>query len=829
MAGVPADKHIARMDMTSRAHEQRRCFLAPTPACSIPNPRCRWGDDVRRSYRYAMWHRPGPETSIWRGATPERPEVMVTPTQGTGDRVQDPAGFYKALVDAAPDAVLVVDKQGTILLANRQCERLLGWAEDELLGRPLDIVVPPALRARHHRHREGYFDNPKTRPMAEDGALSALRADGTEVPVDISLSPIDTPEGTMVMAAIRDASRHRRMEAELQASERRWKASLATMLDAFAILRCVRQGATIVDFELAYLNGAAAAAFGRPAEELTGARISHTLPGFLTSGRFQQYVQVVETGEPLASLQYGYADAVVRGVFDSQIWKLDDGVAATWRDVSDREAAARLVRASEQRFRASVEDLPDSWSIFTALRDEAGQIVDFRWEYANRAAGATIGINPEELIGRRLLEVLPDHERRGVFATYKRVVDTGVPYLEPCLWYEDVWGDGVRRRLAFDVRATKLHDGFVVTARDITALRTKAEDVARHQRELERANAEIRLLNELAELLQGCLTASEAYPIASHQSADLFPGSGGLISITSPARNLIEAVASWGSIDSGAPAFAPTECWAVRRGKPHLSGAAEPRCPHLRTSPAAWCLCVPMIGQGEVIGVYHLLWEEHPPAEMGEGSLPSTVLQLALSVASQVSMATANLTMRDKLQTLSIRDPLTGLFNRRYMEETLAREASLALRRQASLSVLQIDIDHFKDFNDTYGHEAGDTVMRHVAQVMQRLFRSSSVACRYGGEEFTIVLPDCPLDHALARAEELRTLLGQAGLPYGRSVLTTPTVSCGVATFPQHAASAEALVACADVALYAAKRTGRNRVVVFEPGEEAVFEATGPE
>ncbi|HEU5002019.1 MAG TPA: diguanylate cyclase [Actinomycetota bacterium] len=756
---------------------------------------------------------------------------MVTPATHSEEAVGQAmaAGFYQALVDAAPDAIIVVDARGVIVLANRICETLLGWTPQDLVGRPLEVVVPPDLRGAHVNHRGGYFARPRTRPMAAGTELSALRADGTRVPVDISLSPIATPEGTVVMAAIRDATQRRRMEAELQASERRWKTSLASMLDAFCILRCVRDGDGVVDFEYVYLNAPAARTFGRTAESLIGTRVSQSLPGFPASGRFRDYLHVVETGEPLTSTQHRYAEDNgaaggvpgdnyrVEGVFDSQVWKLDDGVAATWRDVSDREASALALRASEERFRASVEDLPDTLSIFAAVRDGAGEIVDFRWQYANRAAGVTFGIRPEDLAGRTLLEVLPDHGPSGIFATYRRVVDTGEPYVEPCLWYEDVWGDGVRRRLAFEMRATKLHDGVVVMARDITSVRIQADDVARHQADLERTNTEIHLLNELAELLQGCLSSAEAYPIAARLSGGLFPGSGGSISITNASRDLVESMATWGEADIGQPAFAPTDCWAVRRGKPHLSGVVEPRCPHLATSRAAWCLCVPMLGQGEAIGVYHLLWAGGPPAAAGEGPLPAAILQPALSVAGQISMATANLKLRDKLRTLSIRDPLTGLFNRRYMEETLTREISLAGRRHTPLSVLQLDIDRFKEFNDAYGHEAGDAVMRHVSQAMQRLFRVSSVACRYGGEEFTIVLPDCALADAVGRAEELRRLLASAGVPHGRTLLAAPTITCGVATFPQHAGTAEGLVGCADAALYAAKAAGRNRVLAYDP------------
>src|SRR5579872_643757 len=221
----------------------------------------------------------------------------------SNDRELVAADFYRALIDAAPDAVVVVDQRGIIVLANRRCVALLGWAQADLVGRPLEVLVPPELRDLHVKDRAAYSAKPRTRPMAMGRALSALRADGTQVPVDISLSPIEAPGATVVMAAIRDASARRRMEEDLQASELRWKTSLATMLDAFALLRCVRVEGKVVDFAYVYLNAAAAATFGRPAGDLIGARVSDTLPGFLTSRRFRDYLQVVETGEPLTSLQ----------------------------------------------------------------------------------------------------------------------------------------------------------------------------------------------------------------------------------------------------------------------------------------------------------------------------------------------------------------------------------------------------------------------------------------------------------------------------------------------------------------------------------------------
>jgi diguanylate cyclase (GGDEF)-like protein len=177
-------------------------------------------------------------------------------------------------------------------------------------------------------------------------------------------------------------------------------------------------------------------------------------------------------------------------------------------------------------------------------------------------------------------------------------------------------------------------------------------------------------------------------------------------------------------------------------------------------------------------------------------------------------MAFANLRLRDSLREMSIRDSLTGLFNRRYMEETLTRELNLATRNETEVGMIIMDIDHFKVFNDEFGHEAGDEVLAGVAAALTRYSRVSDVACRFGGEEFMWILPNCSLENARLRAEELRHRVSALLISHRGLQLPGPTISCGVAAFPQHATTGDGLIHIADAALYAAKNGGRDRVVV---------------
>ena len=182
--------------------------------------------------------------------------------------------------------------------------------------------------------------------------------------------------------------------------------------------------------------------------------------------------------------------------------------------------------------------------------------------------------------------------------------------------------------------------------------------------------------------------------------------------------------------------------------------------------------------------------------------------------AERISLALANLSLRDRLRVQSIRDPLTGLFNRRYMEESLDKELRRAARGGHMVSVLMIDVDHFKLFNDTFGHQAGDTLLRAMGDFISQRTRGQDIACRYGGEEFVLILTEASKAAAVKRAELLREELRQLIVEHARQVLGRITVSIGISVFPDNGGNAEELLRAADQALYAAKNEGRDRITL---------------
>jgi len=324
--------------------------------------------------------------------------------------------------------------------------------------------------------------------------------------------------------------------------------------------------------------------------------------------------------------------------------------------------------------------------------------------------------------------------------------------------------------------------------------------------DLERSNREVTLLGEMVDLFQACRTTEEAHGVIARCAERLFPGTSGALHVFKASRNLVEAVASWGHAPGAEEPFDPEHCWALRRGRPQLAGPSSTiLCAHIGGSGAAASgLCLPMMAQGETLGVLVL----RADVDLG----PS--LRLAGAAAEHIALALANLRLKETLRGQAIRDPLTGLFNRRYMEETQERELRRAERRGSSVGFVMFDIDHFKRFNDAHGHDAGDLLLRELGAFVRSHVRSEDIACRYGGEEFALILPDASLEVTETRAEGLREAVKRLNLQSRGEPLGTVTVSMGVSAYPQHGATAEALLRAADQALYRAKKDGRDRVVV---------------
>ena len=381
---------------------------------------------------------------------------------------------------------------------------------------------------------------------------------------------------------------------------------------------------------------------------------------------------------------------------------------------------------------------------------------------------------------------------------------------------EPTWFSVASRPLA-DARGEP--SGAVCTFRDVTRAK-RASLALQHANarlqtsvaELRHRNDEMALFGELSQLLHGCGAIAEACALAAQFLARLCPGTSGAIHLLDATGDRAERASAWGRVAHLACELRIGECWALRRNAAH---AVDPQrlgllCGHVANDVVA-CACVPLNAPGECLGVLYV--------ERATGSSVGTMPGPGIleAVAQELSLTLANLRLRDMLLRHSVRDPLTGLANRRVLDEWFDRELARARRHGTSVGVLLIDVDHFKRFNDSFGHDAGDAMLKALASLLREAVRTEDLVCRYGGEEFLVILGDTPPANVTLRAADLCERARELAVHDGTRRLPPVTLSIGVALFPQHADAADALLRAADRALYAAKEAGRDRVVVAQP------------
>ncbi|MES2698516.1 MAG: sensor domain-containing diguanylate cyclase, partial [Pseudomonadota bacterium] len=294
--------------------------------------------------------------------------------------------------------------------------------------------------------------------------------------------------------------------------------------------------------------------------------------------------------------------------------------------------------------------------------------------------------------------------------------------------------------------------------------------------------------------------------ILEASAVSLLPAFRGGLYIFNNSNDRLDLIRHWprGEDCNPATALVPGNCWALKRGKPHINDPLKGTLCCAHNNGVFSTLELPMIARGKVHGLLMLA----TGGPDGTGQLQA-IKRIARALADSVSLALANISLQEKLRTQSLRDPLTGLYNRRYMEDALERYISLSERDGNPLAVLMIDLDHFKKLNDTHGHAKGDAVLREVAGQLVGSLRPADVVARYGGEELMVILPNCGLDDAVLKAEMLRARIEGLSAIHGTPI----SASLGVAAIPETATSAGEVVALADGALYVAKQAGRNRVV----------------
>ncbi len=643
----------------------------------------------------------------------------------------------------------------------------------------------------------------------------------------------DRKAAEVLAVVIDETLQRKRTDAEIKMSEIQHKALFDNMKSGVAVYEARADGK---DFIIKNVNRAVERIEKVKREEILRRSVVEVFPAVEDTGLRDVFERVWRTGTPEHLPIKLYQDDLVSGWRDNYVYRVPWGdVVAIYDDITERMQAQEELQNANEFLEYVLNSSPDSIGIV----DQRGRFT--RW---NKVSVEMFGYRFDELKDRSFSELYADKnemERMLVLLReqgYVRRYEMDMKRKDGSVFPSSL-------SISFLLGRSGEVAGSICVARDITETRKRMaqlNEVNKHLQaeildrermedaiqdaneklkslvlEYGQHNQEITMLNEMSDLLQACLDCEEAHKAIAKFLPRLFPDESGAMYMVS--RNQLTAVASWGESLTSEPAFAPDACWALRLGEVHLVDGESPGlpCKHLTQELAGATLCVPLTAQGATLGLLFLQADRQHTLEIWDqptASVSESKQRLAVTAAKQISLSVANLQLRDRLRRQATRDPLTGIYNRRYLDDTLERELLRAKRKDTTISIIMVDIDLFKSINDSFGHEAGDTVLTVVANSLKSGVRGEDVVCRYGGEEFILVLPEASAKSAQERAEQLRKRIAKLEIEHEGKALRKITASFGVATFPDHGHAIEEVIKAADSAMYRAKAGGRNRVEV---------------
>jgi diguanylate cyclase (GGDEF)-like protein/PAS domain S-box-containing protein len=755
---------------------------------------------------------------LWALADTERLDVSHTLTRsGQAEAV---LRVWERALATVTSGILITDVNRPdmpIIYCNAAFERMTGYTPAETLG-----------------HNCRFLQGPDTDPVdvaairdavaAGQGCQIVLlnyRKDGTPFWNELAITPLYDPAGrlTHYIGVITDVTERKRMEDALQASEETFRGFFEQSQDALLLVDA--QGSVTA------WNEGAEQIFGLSRTETLGRpkwdvlfRLTpeeYRTPAMHERIKAAVLNMIANTGQgnPLhqqpiereTQLPDGTRRTVSTRIFPIQT---NTGllIGGITRDITKLKRTQAAIRESQDRLQAIL----DNAAVGIVLLDREGHFIEVNGRWIEM-----LGMTRYEVYQKRWLDLVNPEDSATSREAMQPLLRGEVEgfRLEQRFRRKDgslFWGDLSTRALLNERGELESVIGIIA---DITE-RKQAEQalqLAHAQSQvwvgkLRQRNRDMTLLNELSDVLQTCQTVNDAYQAIIPVLSQLFPNRAGALYIVDATRTYLELAVAWGAPQRWPPGFAGAICRSLTQGPLHTSGpGATDICCRMADS-AIPSLCVPLVAHGEHLGVLRL----------SEMELPSLTARqraerLTVTVADYLALAIANLQLREHLQNQAIRDALTGLFNRRYLDETLQRELQHAARHQHPVGVIMLDVDHFKQFNDRFGHKGGDALLQALGAFLQQHIRSEDIACRYGGEEFMLILPEATLEDTQIRAEQLRAGVEHLRIIHEQQQLDSVTISLGIAGFPTHGSTTATLIGAADAALYHAKTSGRNRVI----------------
>ena len=479
--------------------------------------------------------------------------------------------------------------------------------------------------------------------------------------------------------------------------------------------------------------------------------------------------------------------------------------------VSNRQlqTSFKSLALSENRFQALLLDSP----IVTAIIDSQGKFTT-----VNNSLCHYLGYTKEELLTKTFQEVTLPEDLPKQMVLMNKVIKGELPFFQ--IDKRHIHKDGHliwTLVTVISINGDKTQE-FITQYQDISERKKSEVLMMKLNNSLQTTLNEIKireqkeaLINKMNDSLQICDNCTEAYPRISLFAKQLFPDLNGALAILKN-KNDMKVIEQWGQENLIKPLFSAHDCFGNRSGNVNVVSETnnDISCNHYLTIPQGAQMCLPLIVQDKNIGCIYLYSNK-------DKTISKLQQELALTFANSVKLTLANLSLRELLRESSIHDPLTGLYNRRYLDETLPRELQRAQRNNTKLFVILSDLDFFKKFNDNYGHDAGDEVLKMIGALFKRRLRGSDVICRFGGEEFLLYIIDNNMENVLTRLEGIRKEIKNTEIIYKDQKLPQITISVGVAFAPDHGTIAKELIIAADKALYKAKELGRDRIEIYLP------------
>lgn len=782
-------------------------------------------DDSIRPSRFRIIHKAGHHILIeanmikitWQG----KPALVnfledVTERKKTENELERSLRF----LDAANDSIIAYDLSGRIIYANSATCNERGYSRTEILQKYIWDLIP-----QEHIDLDGdYF---KTIANSHEVVIETthVRKDGSVFVADGKSSLVEIEGEKFVVAVYRDITHRQEIEHALKVNEQRYEALFEFNPDP----------AYLIDSDRRFIrvNKAVCRMTGYTREELIGKSYDmiidplyisedhHRFSVILSGQSMEREVEIISKNGEKYKLKLNNtaieSENKIVGVY---------GVA---EDITESKRMELALKESEEKYRTLVENSNDI--IFSI--DMKGIVT-----YVSPAITRQSKFKAEDILGKPFMDLVHPDDLHVIMPSMNEVlvgkanswefrISNGKSYRFVRTYSRPIHKDGVVTGLTgvlIDMTERKAQE---------EALMKTYEQQAVWIKDLEQRNREITLMAEMGEQLQTCISTDEIYKLAVQYLGKLLPDESGILFMLNEDIAIYESVASWRGPLCSDLIFAPDDCWALRRGRTHIVDcAATPIiCRHVSHAQPRCYMEVPLMAQGKAIGLLYIQGDQHLTVNNGrkENYFTEQNQIVAGNVARQLAMAIANMKLQDALRYQATRDPLTGLFNRRYMEQALEKELHMANRHQSTFGVMIIDLDHFKNFNDIFGHDAGDAVLRDIALFLQKNVRVEDIVCRYGGEEFFIILPHASLEISRNRAEMLRQGVQNIYMQQNGHGLGPVTISLGVAIYPEHGTTAHDLARIADLALYHAKQSGRNCTVVGKKDVDYTVDASGLE